>query len=658
MANVTPIRRLLIANRGEIARRIIRTAHAMGIGTVAVYSENDATAPFVREADTAIAIGGLTAAESYLDVGKLIDACKRSRADAVHPGYGFLSESAIFAEAVSGSGLTWVGPSPKAIRAIGDKLAAKRLLKPLGVPLLEAFEIAENADALALAAKIGYPVLIKAAAGGGGRGMRIVEKPADLPQAIESARREAAAAFGDGTVFLERWLRSARHVEIQILGDKHGNLVHLFERECSIQRRHQKIVEEAPSPAVDAALREHMGKAALAAGRAIGYDSTGTVEFLVSGREFFFLEVNTRLQVEHPVTEAVTGLDLVREQLRVAEGEALGFDQEDLRIHGHAIEVRLCAEDPEKNFLPTPGTVQVWEPPAGDGIRTDSGIESGSEIGIAFDPMMAKIIAWAPTRREAAAKLARALEATRVQGIVHNRDFLVSCLRSPEFLRGQTDTDFIANVKPNPTRAIDESELHAAAIAAALHDRGRRLREMRILKTIPGGFRNSVMPPEQVSYAFRDARLNLTYRPVRDGGIAVTVNERPCRVVEFDVNERGIDLAIDGRRCRHSVLAAAEKRFIHGGAGDIELAELPRFPAPERAEQRGGLKAPMPGKVMSVMVAEGDLVERGQPLLVLEAMKMEHRIDAPWNGTVKTINVTAGDQVANGATLVIMEQAE
>ncbi|MCW5702041.1 MAG: biotin carboxylase N-terminal domain-containing protein [Bradyrhizobium sp.] len=657
MANVTPIRRLLIANRGEIARRIIRTAHAMGIGTVAVYSENDATAPFVQDADTAIAIGGRTAAESYLDIGKLIDACKRSGADAVHPGYGFLSESAGFAEAVTAAGLIWVGPSPKAIRAIGDKLAAKHLLKPLGVPLLEAFELPENADASTAAKKIGYPVLIKAAAGGGGRGMRIVEKASDLAQAIESARREAAASFGDGTVFLERWLSNARHVEIQILGDKHGNLVHLFERECSIQRRHQKIVEEAPSPAVDAALREQMGNAALAAGRAIGYDSTGTVEFLVSGREFFFLEVNTRLQVEHPVTEAVTGLDLVREQLRVAEGEALGFSQQDLRIQGHAIEVRLCAEDPEKNFLPTPGTVQVWEPPTGDGIRTDSGIESGSEIGIAFDPMMAKIIAWAPTRREAAAKLARALEATRVQGIVHNRDFLVSCLRSTEFLRGETDTGFIARVKPSPTRAVGENELHAAAIAAALHDRGCRQRNMRILKTIPGGFRNSVMPPEQVSYTLRDTRLNLTYWPARDGSLAVTVNGDAYRVVEFDVNERGIDLAIDGRRCRHSVLAVDDKRFVHGAAGDIELVELPRFPASERAEQRGGLKAPMPGKVMSVMVAEGDLVERGQPLLVLEAMKMEHRIDAPWNGTVKTLNVAAGDQVANGATLVIMEQA-
>jgi propionyl-CoA carboxylase alpha chain len=658
MANVNPIRRLLIANRGEIARRIIRTAHAMGIGTVAVYSDNDATAPFVQEADTAIAIGGNTATESYLDAGKLIEACKRSGADAVHPGYGFLSESSAFAERVIGAGLTWVGPSPKAIRAIGDKLAAKHLLKPLGVPLLEAFEVPESADASAAATQIGYPLLIKAAAGGGGRGMRIVEKPADLPQAIESARREAAAAFGDGTVFLERWLKDARHVEIQILGDKHGNLVHLFERECSIQRRHQKIIEEAPSPAVDATLREEMGKAALAAGRAIAYDSTGTVEFLLSGRDFFFLEVNTRLQVEHPVTEAITGLDLVREQLRVAEGEALGFTQEQLRINGHAIEARLCAEDAEKNFLPTPGTVQVWEPPTGDGVRTDSGIESGSEIGIAFDPMVAKIIAWAPTRREATAKLARALDATRVQGIVQNRDFLVSCLRSSEFLRGDTDTGFIERVKPSPLRAIDDGELHAAAIAAALHDRGRRLRAMRVMATIPGGFRNSVMPPEKVGYAFRDRKLAVTYRPMRDGSIAMDVNGCAYRAVEFDVNERDIDLAIDGRRCRLAVLAVADSRFVHGAAGDIELTELPRFPPPERAEQRGGLKAPMPGKVMSVMVAQGDQVERGQPLLVLEAMKMEHRIDAPWAGTVKALNVGVGDQVANGAMLVVMEQRE
>jgi propionyl-CoA carboxylase alpha chain len=658
MANVKPIRRLLIANRGEIARRIMRTAHRMGIGTVAVYADGDAAAPFVGEADMAIALGGRTAAESYLVGAKLIDACKRAGADAVHPGYGFLSENAAFAAAVIDNGMTWVGPSPDAIRAIGDKLAAKRLLKPVGVPLLEAFELPENADATGAAERIGYPVLIKAAAGGGGRGMRIVERASDLQQAIASARREAAAAFGDGTVFLERWLTNSRHVEIQILGDTHGNLVHLFERECSIQRRHQKIIEEAPSPALDDALRERMGQAAVAAGRTIGYYSTGTVEFLVSGREFFFLEVNTRLQVEHPVTEAITGLDLVREQLRIAEGEALGFAQHDLRIEGHAIEARLCAEDPSQNFLPTPGIVRVWEPPQGDGIRVDSGIETGSEIGIEFDAMVAKIIASAPTRREAAAKLARALEAMRIQGITHNRDFLVATLRTPEFLRGETTTDFIARVKPQPVRVVDQAELNAAAISAALHDRWRRLAQRRVLTTIPAGFRNSVMPPEKVAYAFDGQQLNVTYRQDRDGSFAVQVNEQACRVVERGVSEHDIDLEIDGRRCTLAVTAMADARFIHGPSGDIELKELPRFPVADRAEQRGGLKAPMPGKVMLVMVAEGDVVARGQLLLVLEAMKMEHRIDAPWAGTVKALNVAEGDQVANGAMLVVMEQAE
>lgn len=658
MAHVTPIRRLLIANRGEIARRIMRTAHAMGIGTVAVYSEGDAEAPFVSDADTAIALGGRTTAESYLDFDKVIDACRRAGADAVHPGYGFLSENADFAEAVIGSGLIWVGPSSKAIRAIGDKLGAKRLLKPAGVPLLEGVELTETADAASAAKRIGYPVLIKAAAGGGGRGMRIVETPADLQQAIGSARREAAASFGDGRVFLERWLANARHVEIQILGDSHGNLVHLFERECSIQRRHQKVIEEAPSPSLDDELRQRMAKAALAAGRAIGYSSAGTVEFLVSGKEFFFLEVNTRLQVEHPVTEMITGLDLVREQIRVAEGEALGFTQADLRIAGHAIEARLCAEDPRQNFLPAPGTVQAWQPPRGEGVRVDSGIEAGSSIGVEFDPMVAKIIAHAPTRREAAAKLTRALEATRIQGIAHNRDFLVATLRTPEFLRGETTTDFIQRVQPQATRVVDQTELDAAAIAAALHDRWQRRAGARVMKTIPGGFRNSVMPPQQVAYSFGGERLNVSYSLNRDGSFAVEVNERACRVIKRSATAHGIDLEIDGRRAALAVMAAAAMRFIHGPAGDIELEELPRFPAAERAEQHGGLKAPMPGKVMSVMVAEGDAVERGQLLLVLEAMKMEHRIDAPWAGTIKALNVVEGEQVANGAMLVVMEEAE
>jgi propionyl-CoA carboxylase alpha chain len=655
---VKPIRRLLVANRGEIARRIMRTAHAMGIATAATYSEGDADAPFVQEADTGIALGGRTATESYLDIEKVLAAAKRAGADAVHPGYGFLSENAAFAQAVIDAGMIWVGPSPNAIRKIGDKLAAKRLLQPLKVPLLEAVELTEQADAARAAEKIGYPVLIKAAAGGGGRGMRIVEQPKDLAQAIASARREAASAFRDGTVFLERWLTKSRHVEIQILGDRHGNLVHLFERECSIQRRHQKIIEEAPSPAVDEALRERMGQAALTAAKAIGYYSTGTVEFLVSGKEFFFLEVNTRLQVEHPVTEMITGLDLVREQLRVAEGEPLGYTQKDLRIDGHAIEARLCAEDATKRFLPTPGTVQLWEPAQGEGVRTDSGIEAGSTIGIEFDPMIAKIIAKAPTRREAAAKLARALEVTRIQGITHNRDFLVATLRTREFLSGDTSTDFIERVKPQAVRAVDAGDLHAAAISAALHDRWQRRRDTRVMKTIPGGFRNSVMPAETVAYSVGEQELELSYRLNRDGSFAFEIGGQALCVVERGVTAHGIDLEIDGRRNALAVASIGEHRYIHGPSGDVDLVELPRFPRADRAGSHGGLAAPMPGKVLSVMVKEGDSVERGQLLLVLEAMKMEHRIDAPWAGTVKTLNVAEGDQVANGAMLVVLEQAE
>jgi propionyl-CoA carboxylase alpha chain len=488
--------------------------------------------------------------------------------------------------------------------------------------------------------------------------MRIVEQPKDLAQAIASARREAASAFRDGTVFLERWLTKSRHVEIQILGDRHGNLVHLFERECSIQRRHQKIIEEAPSPAVDEGLRERMGQAALTAAKAIGYYSTGTVEFLVSGKDFFFLEVNTRLQVEHPVTEMITGLDLVREQLRVAEGEPLGYTQKDLRIDGHAIEARLCAEDPTKKFLPTPGTVQLWEPARGEGVRTDSGIEAGSTIGIEFDPMIAKIIAKAPTRREAAAKLARALEATRIQGITHNRDFLVATLRTTEFLAGDTSTDFIERVKPQAVRAVDASELQAAAISAALHGRWRRRRDARVMATIPGGYRNSVMPPETVAYTVGDQKLEVSYRLNRDGSFAFDIGGRPSRVVERGVSERGIDLEIDGRRSALDVTAVGDHCYVHGPSGDLDLVELPRFPRADRAGSHGGLAAPMPGKVLSVMVKEGQSVERGQLLLVLEAMKMEHRIDAPWAGTVKTLNVAEGDQVANGAMLVVLEQAE
>ena len=658
MADVTiqPITRLLIANRGEIARRIIRSAHDMGIATVAVYADGDAGAPFVRDADAAVALHGSSSAETYLDTAKVLEACHRSGADAVHPGYGFLSENTAFAEAVERAGMRWVGPSPEAIAAMGDKLAAKELMVAAGVPTLPAIELTSATDLASAANEIGYPVLVKAAAGGGGRGMRIVETEAELAEAVAGARREAQAAFGDGTVFLERWVTAPRHVEIQILGDRHGNLVHLFERECSIQRRHQKIIEEAPSPAVDADLRARMGEAAVSAAKKIGYASAGTVEFLLDGGEFWFLEVNTRLQVEHPVTEEITGLDLVREQLRIAEGETLGYGQEDLCIDGHAIEARLYAEDPTNDFLPTGGTVLAWE--EADGGRFDTGIETGSEVSIEFDPMIAKVIVHAPTRREAAGRLARVLEKTRLQGVTNNRDFLVATLREPAFLAGDTTTDFIERVAPSRSRRLTQDELHDACIATALFAQARRRAAATVLADTPSGWRNSLMPPQITQFRHDGQEITVAYRAGRNNTFAVTVGESDTAVVVFDANASTIDLEIDGRRVKASVTALGNRWLVHGPGGDVELEELSRFPSGERAEVAGGLVAPMPGNVTAIHVVEGDAVEDGQLLLILEAMKMEHRITAPMAGSVKQVLVDTGDQVDNGALLVVLEENE
>ncbi len=658
MADVTirPITRLLVANRGEIARRIIRSAHDMGIATVAVYADGDAGAPFVRDADVAIALHGTSSAETYLDAAKVLEACKRSGADAVHPGYGFLSENADFARAVERAGMRWVGPSADAIAAMGDKLAAKALMQEAGVPTLPAIELESDTDFAAAAGEIGYPVLVKAAAGGGGRGMRIVEAEAELAEAVEGARREAKASFGDDTVFLERWLTAPRHVELQILGDLHGNLVHLFERECSIQRRHQKIIEEAPSPAVDPDLRARMGEAAVSAAQKIGYASAGTVEFLLDGGEFWFLEVNTRLQVEHPVTEEITGLDLVREQLRIAEGEALGYGQDDLAIEGHAIEARVYAEDPANDFLPTGGTVLAWE--EADGGRFDTGIETGSAVSIEFDPMIAKVIVHAPTRREAAGRLARVLEKTRLQGVTNNRDFLVATLREPAFLAGDTTTDFIDRVQPSRTRGLSAEDLHHACIATALVGQARRRAAATVLADIPSGWRNSLMPPQRTRFRHDGEEVLVEYRAGRNDTFAVTIGESDYAVVVYEVDATGIDLEIDGRRTEASVSARDSLWLVHGSAGDVELEELSRFPSSERATVPGGLVAPMPGNVTAVHVAQGDTVEDGQLLLILEAMKMEHRITAPMSGSVKQLLVDPGDQVDNGALLVVLEEEE
>jgi propionyl-CoA carboxylase alpha chain len=651
-----PIQRLLIANRGEIARRIARSAHAMGIGTVAVYADGDALAPFVLEADQAIALGGASSVETYLDVEKLLAAAKRSAADAVHPGYGFLAENAGFARAVAGAGLSWVGPPPEAIAAMGDKLSAKRLMQEAKVPTLPSAELAVGKDPTEAARQVGFPVLVKASAGGGGKGMRVVESEAGLADAIESARREAAAAFGDDTLFLERWLEAARHVEIQLLGDSHGNLVHCFERECSIQRRHQKIIEEAPSSVVTPELRARMGEAAVSAGRAIGYASAGTVEFLLDGGDFWFLEVNTRLQVEHPVTEAITGLDLVREQLRVAQGEPLGFSQDALSIDGHAIEARLYAEDPENDFLPATGRVLCWQPSRTAEARFDSGVETGSEVGIEFDPMLAKVIVHAPTRREAALRLARVLETTRVQGLPTNRDFLVATLRTDEFLAGDTTTDFIERVRPARRRVPTRGELAEAGLLVAMAAQCDRRAAANVLRTLPTGWRNSLMPPEELRFCREEEELAVEYRARRDGSFWTQIDGIEHRVLVRSREGDDIALEVDGRRIAGTVTAEGDRWLVHGPTGEVDLVELPRFPSSGAEAVAGGLVAPMPGKVLSTHVAVGDRVEAGQLLIVLEAMKMEHRITAPAAGSVSELRVAEGDQVANGELLVVLSE--
>ncbi|MCP5025817.1 MAG: ATP-grasp domain-containing protein [Actinomycetia bacterium] len=669
--------RLLVANRGEIARRVFRSARDMGIETVAVYADGDADAPFVAEADQAVALYGRSPAESYLDADKVLAAAARTGADAIHPGYGFLSENADFARACEAAGLTWVGPPPDAVAAMGDKLEAKKMMVAAGVPTLASVEITDATDVAAEADTIGYPVLIKAAAGGGGKGMRIVASAAELTDAIAGAQREAAGAFGDDTVFIEKYLGSPRHVEIQILGDQHGNLIHCFERECSIQRRHQKIIEEAPSPVLTEAVRQRMGDAAVAAGAALGYYSAGTVEFLLdegpSGdwgddAGFFFLEVNTRLQVEHPVTEEVTGVDLVRQQLRVAMGEPLGFGQDDLAISGHAIEARLYAEDPANGFLPATGMLASFELPATPSARLDSGVASGSAVGVDFDPMLAKVIVHAPTRREAALRLALVLEKAVVAGVTTNRDFLVSTLRHPAFLAGDTTTDFIDRVAPAPRFDPTEDQIGQAALAASLFRQHLNRRSAGALAFMPAAYRNSSMPDEEIHFSRGEGQSEVVvfYAAQRDGSVRARVQigeaepgpARTARTLDVDTSSPcAITVDIDGLRSTSAISGWGSTWHVNTGAGAVELTELSRFPDTSGGDVAGGQTAPMPGKVLVVEVEVGDAVSAGQTLLIMEAMKMEHTIVAPGDGLVSEVRCAVGDQVDNGQVLVVLEES-
>ena len=659
MAASNRIQRLLVANRGEIARRVMKTCRELGISTVAVYSDPDADAPFVHDADLAVPLGGASPAESYLRVDALLDAARRSGADAIHPGYGFLSENAGFAQAVVDAGLRFIGPTPRAIELMGSKLAARDLMEKAGVPVLPGADLTglDHDQIRAAAEEVGWPVLVKASFGGGGRGMRIVRDPAELIEAVEGAAREAGSAFGNDTVFLERYVERPRHVEIQIVGDTHGSVVHLYERECSIQRRHQKIIEEAPSPVVDEALRKKMGEAAVTAGRAIAYEGAGTVEFIMTPTgEFFFLEMNTRIQVEHPVTELITGLDLVRLQLLVAEGHPLPEEVYDPPIRGHAIEVRLYAEDPSNEFLPSAGTLHRFDIPETTGIRIDSGFEEGTVVSVNYDPMLAKVIAHAPTREEASRRLAAVLDRSRIHGVVTNRRLLSNILLEDEFLAGEIDTHYLDRHPPASLAGGDEDERVRAAcmIAAALSGQAERRGEAPVLATLPSGWRNAPSELQVQGYEHGAETVRVGYRLGRSPRFEL--DGEPLDGVEMiEATPEGSTLLLDGVRRRIDVQRVGGVVYVDTPGCSLMLTELSRFPNPDELAGAGSLSAPMPGTVVQVAVAVGDRVSEGQVLVVLEAMKMEHRIAAPVDGVVVRVGVEAGQMVDVGQVLVELE---
>ncbi len=645
------VRKVLVANRGEIARRVLRTLRAMGIDSVAVYSDADAGAPHVAEADEAVRLGPAPARESYLHVERLLAAARAVGADAVHPGYGFLSENADFAARCADAGLTFIGPPVAAIRAMGSKIEAKRLMADAGVPVIPG---AVGTDDELLKANVGFPALVKASAGGGGKGMRIVRSADALRDALAAARREAESAFGDGAVLLERYVESPRHIEIQVFADAHGNVVHCFERECSIQRRYQKVIEEAPSIAIDADTRRRMGEAAVTAARTIGYVGAGTVEFVLDASgAFFFLEVNTRLQVEHPVTEMVTGLDLVRMQIEVARGERLRVTQDQIAIAGHAIEARLYAEDPANDFLPATGRVLMWEPLALPGLRYDSGVEAGTEVGVHYDPMLAKVIAHAPTRDEAIARLAAALRRLGVAGVTTNRHFLLAVLEHADFAAGKFDTHFIADRLPaearQPARDAAVERTHAIVAAVWSHEQRRASSDGPLPSSIPSGWRNNRWRPQRVTFTVAGEPVDVDYVAGEPGAFTVTVGGTTSTVRD------GVE--IDGVRRAYRVVQVDDVVVVCSPLGTTELREVPRFPPARRDDVAGGCVAPMTGVVRAVNVAAGDRVAKGTVLLVLEAMKMEHEMVAQADGVVKEVRVEVGQMVDPDAVLVIVEPA-
>jgi len=649
MSGTTPFHTLLVANRGEIAMRILRSARAMGLRTVAVYSSADADAPHVLQADQAVHIGPPAPAQSYLDIDAILAAARASGADAVHPGYGFLAENADFAQRCADTGLVFVGPSADSIRAMGDKAAAKRRMQAAGVPCIPGYQGPAQDDATLLreAEAIGWPVMIKAVAGGGGRGMRRVEEPGQFAALLHSAQSEALHAFGDATVLLERALRAPRHVEIQVLADRHGHAIHLGERDCSVQRRHQKIIEEAPSPAVSPPLRQRMGEAALQAVRAIGYEGAGTLEFLLdAGGDFWFMEMNTRLQVEHPVTEALTGLDLVALQLRMAAGEPLALRQEDVRLDGHAIEVRLCAEDPARGFMPQSGTFVAWQPPADARLRVEHALAAtGAQVPPHYDSMVAKLIAHGRTREDARRRLLAGLADTLALGVATNQNFLMRCLAHPAFAAGDATTAFIAEHQEALLAQDDAQQREAAAIAAALLQAGAHPPPSPLAHMLAAPLRFEL---DGQPHAATVQRLHGgAYAVAFDGQAApVHIGLRHLDGGRWQVlGSHGVQSVLRVARGGDSLLWLHLAGRAHA-VRDISLAPPDRDAAAAQGGGDGLLRAAMSGRVTALLAREGDMVSAGQPLLTLEAMKMEHLHCAPRAGRLAALHVAAGEQVA------------
>jgi len=645
----TPFFRILVANRGEIALRIMRTARRLGYGVVAVYSDADRDALHVREADQAVRIGEALPAQSYLRIDAIIAAAKASGASAIHPGYGFLAENKDFAQACRDAGLVFIGPSPEAIRAMGNKAGAKDIMQKAGVPVVPGYQGADQSDAvmLAEARKIGFPVMIKAVAGGGGRGMRLVPDAASFPDALRSARSEAQGAFGDASVILERAIVDPRHIEIQVFGDRYGNAIHLGERDCSVQRRHQKLIEEAPSPKVTPELRTRMGAVAVSAVKSIGYEGAGTLEFLLDpAGEFYFMEMNTRLQVEHPVTEAITGLDLVELQLRIAAGEPLGIRQEDVKFSGHAIEVRLCSEDAGHEFMPQSGKMALWQVP--DGVRVEHALQSGSEIPPFYDSMIAKIISHGADRNEARGRLICGLEQTAAFGVTTNQGFLISCLRHPGFAKGEATTAFIGNHRDELLAPRANANAEAALAALLLYVTNPHAPPWRSGRSLAAAF------PLTMRIDLGHGVHEIDILRGRDGGYVAAVDSSELR---FEIDELGRDairFRTDGMMESARFLRDGDRLYLLHRGTTIAVRDL-TLAAPTSAAAAGGdgkVRAAMNGRVVAVLVKPGEQVTLGQPVMTLEAMKMEHVHTAGVAGTVSAIDVAEGEQVTTGRIVV------